>query len=57
MGDTNMDKEPELIDYNDVDSDGNPIEKKSALDNEDQANLEENESLTYDSYIPKPPPG
>ena len=27
MGDTNMDKDGDLIDYNEVDSDGNPIAK------------------------------
>jgi hypothetical protein len=26
MGDTNMDKDGDLIDYSDVDSDGNPIQ-------------------------------
>ena len=27
MGDTNMDKNDDLVDYNEVDLDGNPIQK------------------------------
>jgi hypothetical protein len=61
MADADMDKEedeyPDLLDLNEVDLDGNPIGTKSAFDNEDQADLQENDPLTYDWFIPKPPLG
>jgi len=72
MGDTNMDKNDDLVDYNEFDLDGNPIQKP------DQANdggLPEDQDWTFDDeqteqrrsrygdatyyapYVPKPPRG
>ena len=34
MGDTNMDKNDDLVDYNEVDLDGNPIPKHNQGDDE-----------------------
>ena len=45
MGDTNMDKNDDLVDYNEFDLDGNPIQKP------DQANdggLPEDQDWTFD---------
>jgi hypothetical protein len=72
MGDTNMDKNDDLVDYNEVDLDGNPIQK---LDQANDGGPPENEGWTFDDeqteqfrsrfgdatyyapYAPKPPRG
>ena len=71
MGDTNMDKNDDLVDYNEVDLDGNPITKHNQGDEgppEDQGWTFDDEQTEqfrakfgdetyYEPYAPKPPRG
>ena len=72
MGDTNMDKNDDLVDYNEFDLDGNPIQK---LDQANDGGPPEDQDWTFDDeqteqfrakfgdetyyepYAPKPPRG
>ena len=71
MGDTNMDKDGDLIDYNEVDSDGNPIPKPNEGDGKSpedldwtfdddqkaQSQAKYGDSIYYEPFTPKPPRG
>ena len=71
MGDTNMDKDDDLVDYNEVDMNGNPITKPNEGDEgppndqgwtfddeqQEQYQVKYGDEIYYEPFTPKPPRG